>query len=55
MMQCSVRMLPLDHSEGEIKGHAAPVFSEKESPKHFLEEFTIFLWLRVWFTPKNIL
>lgn len=55
MMQCSVRTLPPDHSEGETKGHTAPVFSEKETPKHFLEEFTTFLWLRDWFTPKNVL
>lgn len=29
--------------EGETKGHFAPVFSEKETPKHFLEAFTTFL------------
>lgn len=55
MMQCSVRMLPLGHSEGETKGHTAPVFPEKEPSKHFLEEFTTFLWLTDWFTPKNVL
>lgn len=55
MMQYSVRMLPLDCNEGETKGHTTPVFSEKETPKHFLEEFTAFLWLRDSLIPKNIL